>query len=679
MKSILRKLDSIAFSPRTVPWVFFVVAILAYGLFIWRHGFYWDDLPMSWIRYELGVEAMKLYFSTSRPVWGSLYQITTQFIPQVPVYWQVFALIWRWLGVILLEMVLRELWPQKRQMVFVACLLFLLYPGFNLQFVSYLSSHFYIVVCIFLLSHLLTLRALLNPQRFWSLTIAAMALSLLNLWMMEYFYFLELVRLFLILYALHQTSNEQRFLHVVRRALLNWLPYLFIFLVNIFYRAFVFTNVAYQNVLIADLRSDPLGAGFALLKAIASDLWLVSVKAWASVFHLPSPALDGPRTTLLYAFVVLSVAVLVFIFLYRYIRDGEDTKNYQPALWAVGIGLIAMVLGGGPYWLASLELSLAFPASRFTLSFMIGISLFTAGMLDLFPVRARIFLASLLVALAAGKQVMISDDFRRDWDAQRNLFGQMTWRAPGIEPDTLVLMNEELSYYADNSISAPLNWIYAPEQSGEQIDYVLFYPTNRLEKSLSDLKKDLPVHFSYIAGEFYGNTSDVLAFHYAPPGCLRLLEPDLDKDNRFILDASLMREASALSNADRITVQQTAVMPGIYGPEPTHGWCYYFQKADLARQMGNWERVVDIGDKAFSLNDHPNDPIERFVFIEGYAHTGDWDRAIKLSRESYRVSKDYVGPLLCRLWERIETETGESLERNAALAEIQEIISCLGP
>ena len=119
-------------------------------------------------------------------------------------------------------------------------------------------------------------------------------------------------------------------------------------------------------------------------------------------------------------------------------------------------------------------------------------------------------------------------------------------------------------------------------------------------------------------------------------------------------------------------------MPDVYGPEPAHGWCYYFQKADLARQIGNWDEVVKLGDTAFKLDDHPNDPIERFVFIEGYAHTGDWNRAVKLSRESYRVSKDFVGPLLCPLWERIKGETGQSPERSAALVDIQNLISCPG-
>lgn len=678
MKALLRKLDLLVSLPRAVPLFFGVTAALAYGMFIWRHGFYWDDLPISWIRYQLGLEAMKVYFSTSRPVWAGLYQITTQFIPQVPIHWQLFALFWRWLGVVLLWMLLRGLWPRHKGLALTAGLFFLLYPGFDLQFVSFLSSHFYIVVCIFLLSHLLTVGALRTPRRFRLLTIAAMIFSLLNLWMMEYFYFLELVRFFIIFYVLYQSSAGQTFMNVVRRTFLHWFPYLLVFLVNVFYRAFVFTNVAYQNVLLAELRADPLGAGLALLKTIASDLWQVTVRAWALAFRIPSPAVDGPRTTLLYALVVLSVGMLTLLFLSRNVRD-EKAGERRAAYWAVGIGLIALVLGGGPYWLASLELSLAFPASRFTLSFMLGVSLLTAGLFQLLPRRVRILLASLLVALAAGRQVMVSDSFRRDWDAQRNLFWQMQWRAPGLQPGTLVLMNEELLYYADNSLSAPLNWIYAPGQTAENIQYVLFYPTNRLGKTLPSLQAGTPVTFSYIAGEFNGNTADALAFHYQPPACLRVLYPDLDGQNRLIPDDSLMRDASALSKADRILPEGQSVMPAIYGPEPAHGWCYHFQKADLARQVEDWDEVVKLGNAAFGLDDHPNDPVERFVFIEGYAHVGDWDKAIEYSKVSYRVSRDYVGPLLCRLWERIEAETGQSPERSEALAEVRQTFACPSP
>ena len=52
--------------------VLLVVAVFAYGLLIPQLGFYWDDLPMSWIRYQLGADAMTHYFSNNRPVWGLL-------------------------------------------------------------------------------------------------------------------------------------------------------------------------------------------------------------------------------------------------------------------------------------------------------------------------------------------------------------------------------------------------------------------------------------------------------------------------------------------------------------------------------------------------------------------------------------------------------------------------------
>ncbi len=673
MRSLLRKFDTWASSPHIIPWVFLLVAALVYGLFVWRHGFYWDDMPMTWIRYELGPEAMRLYFSTSRPVWAVLYQITTKLIPQVPLYWQIFSILLRWAGVVVLWAILRQLWPGRNQLAFLACLFFLLYPGFNLQWVAFLTSHFYIVICIFLLSFLLMLWSFKRPERYWVLTVAAVILALLNLWMLEYFYFLELIRPFLIFYALVSSQPGQRFVQTLKQTLVRWSPYLVAFLLNVFYRAFVFTNVAYDNMLVSELRADPLNAMLKLIGQIFSDLWLVTGKTWASVFHFPSPAVDGPRTTLLYAFTFVVVGFLVLLFLGRYIRD-ETNRDNRPTLWVIFIGLMAMLLGGGPYWLATLKLTLAFPASRFTMSFMLGISLFMAGLFELLPVRIRAIVATVLIAFTAGRHVMISDAFRRDWQAQKDLFWQMSWRAPGIKPNTLVLMNEELSFYADNSIGAPLNWIYAPDS--KEIQYMLFYPTNRLDSSLPALQKDIPIHYDYIGGQFTGNTSDALAFYYAPPACLRLLDPDLDENNRFILDESLMREASALSNPDRILDTPSAVMPEIYSPEPSHGWCYYFEKAELARQFGDWKTVTRLGDEAFALNDYPNNPLERFVFIEGYAHAGNWDRALKLSKESYRISKEYVGPLLCRLWERIEAETREGLERSEALSEAQNLFAC---
>lgn len=671
MKSFLRKVESFAM-PRNAPWLFLAVAVLAYGLLFWRHGFYWDDLPISWIRYELGREALTKYFYTARPVWAVLYQITTSFLPPVPMVWQIFSILWRWAGAVLLWHLVRELWSDRETMALLVALLFLLYPGFNLQWASFLTTHFWIVVCFFFASCLLTLQAIKTPARYWLFTVSAMILSALNLWMLEYFYSLELIRVTIIFYALVQVAQGEKIPTIARRAFLHWVPYLVVFIANVLYRTFVFTNEAYGNVLFSELRSNPLQAMVGFAQNILSDLWLVLVQAFGTIFIFPNIALDGPLTALMYILVVLAVGLLVFIF----VKNMDNPTDKRSAYWAIGIGFLAIVLSGGPYWLAKLDISLSFPASRFTMSFMLGVSLFIAGLFELVPPKIRVVLTVTIVALSAGRQVMIGDSFLRDWQSQKNLFWQMSWRAPALQPDTLVLMNEELSYYADNSISAAVNWMYDSNASADDINYVLFYPTNRLGKSLPSFEPNTPIRYSYIAGEFNGNTSQLVAFYYDPPYCLRLLDPDLDSNNRFIVDLSLMREASALSNADRILREPAASMPAMYGVEPPRGWCYYFQRAELARQFGDWDEVNNLADAAFKLDEHFNNPVELFVFIEGYAHAGDWVEAVQLSKEARQVSKSYVDPLLCKLWKRIEAETTPSEERSDAFSEISQLISC---
>jgi len=284
-------------------------------------------------------------------------------------------------------------------------------------------------------------------------------------------------------------------------------------------------------------------------------------------------------------------------------------------------------------------------------------------------------LLSLLVAFSIGKQFETNIAYVRDWDVQRDLFWQMSWRIPSLEQGTTILTNDlPVTYFSDNSLSGPLNWIYSRE--GE-MDHILYFASIRLNRGLPDLKPDLAFEQNYLAKTFYGNTSQMVVINFEPPRCLRVLDPQIDLENRLLVP--LLRDASVLSNLSIIREDRAVTMPAsLYAPEPRHGWCYYFEKADLARQTGDWEQVVELGDRAFKLDDSPNDPVERFVFIEGYAHIGDWEPAIELSQVSYRVSKDYVGPLLCRLWESIEAETDESVERSAALDTIRNMLSCSG-
>jgi hypothetical protein len=640
-----------------------LAAIFAYGLLIPQLGFYWDDLPMSWIRYQLGPDAMTEYFSTNRPVWALLYQVTTGILPQEPIYWQVFALIWRWLGAVTLWAIVRRLFPQRETLALTVSLLFLLYAGFNQQWGSYLYSHFFIVLFFFLISYYLMLRGK---------TVLAMITSALNLWMMEYFFVLELARPFVIWVSLEGEALPPR--ERIARTFKLWIPYLAVLIAAILSRLFIFNNQIYEFNLREELQKAPVETITLLLKNVFSSLWTVTIAAWAQVFRFPDPSVDGFRTIALYLVVVGAVAGLV---LYVPRDQAQVQAGGRRVFWSlILLGVVFILLGGPPFWLTNVPVSLGFPANRATLSFVLGVSFLLAGLLELIPSKARTIVILGFVALAAGRQFLWANEFRRDWAEHKDMFWQMTWRAPGLEKNTLVLVNEELDYYADNSLSAALNWIYAPDNHTRDVDYVLFHPTNRLEASLPELELDIPIHYDYLAGTFEGNTSQALVFYYAPPRCLRLLDPEIDRANRLIPDESLLRDAAILSSTDPILSETTARMPGIYGPEPVHGWCYHFQKADLARQFEDWETVTRLGDEAFALNDYPNDPVERFVFIEGYAHAEDWEKAVELSIASYRVSKSYMGPLLCRLWDRIERETEVSAQQQDVIDEVRLEFEC---
>ena len=358
----------------------------------------------------------------------------------------------------------------------------------------------------------------------------------------------------------------------------------------------LFSNLAYKNSLLTDLRTQPLSAVPALIGAVFSDLWLVSVKAWLQIFQFPDLSVGGPVTLVFFASIVLIIGLIVILGLGR-IRTDEPQSIKARALWPIGLGFAAMLLAGGPYWLAKLELTLGFPASRFTISFILGVSLLLAGLLELFPARYRIVIVVFLVALAGGRQALSANSFRRDWITQKDMFWQMSWRAPGLVPNTTVLMNQgPLNYYADNSLAAALNWIYDPDNRTTNIHYVFFFPTSRVSTgTMPGFTPGLPINYNYLIGKFSGNTSQTVAFYYEPPGCLRLLDPQINSQNRLIPDSTFLRDAASLSSSEWILAEGTARLPAVYSPEPVHGWCYYFEQADLARQMGDWDTRGQFG------------------------------------------------------------------------------------
>ncbi len=672
------RLSSFLFHPATF---LAFLALLAYAPFFWERGFYWDEAPWTWIYYRLGPAALTKTFSTSRPFWGMIYQVMLPLVGPHPWVWQLLMIVLRWLTAVLVWKLFSRIFPQSRLPLWAAAL-FLVYPGLGQNFIALMYTHFYIVLNAFLLSLYFSVLALQKRDGRWH--IPALALSIVNLLTMEYFYFLEFFRLVIFWFLIDAPFKAR-----LRRVLLVSLSYLSTFLLVTAWRAFFFTNqnASYSYQTLDDLRTNFLWGVGKLLWNMLQAFWTTVPLAWLFPFEPVDASSLGLLTTLGAFALALAATLLTGFFLFRIsnieyrlpnieyrISNPElPITNYQLLI----LGLLAWLLGGGAFWLVGERTlpQLHFSADRFTLSFMLGSSLLLVallGFLSRFP-RLQLTLLALLIGFSVGKHFQTNATYRRDWDTQRAFFWQMAWRAPSLEPGTTLITNDlPVTVFSDNSLSGPLNWIYnssilEDNQPQETLDsgmnYILYFASVRAQEGRALAGKLEPGHAfeqNYLATTFYGNTSKVIVVNYSPPGCVRILDPQIDPLNKLIPPD--LRDAAFLSNPALIRAANPVTLPDFYQPEIPRSWCYYFSKAELARQDGDWGAIVDLHRQALALGDHPNDPLENFVFIEAYAHTGDWQQARSMTRETYRFSREFMRPTLCALWGRIERDVPGSAE-----------------
>ena len=79
-------------------------------------------------------------------------------------------------------------------------------------------------------------------------------------------------------------------------------------------------------------------------------------------------------------------------------------------------------------------------------------------------------------------------------------------------------------------------------------------------------------------------------------------------------------------NLIELNVDKTHKLPeSIYWRSSEKSWCYYFQKASLARQMEDWELIIQYGDEARDKGLRPFDVTEWKPFIDAYNRLGRKD------------------------------------------------------
>ena len=578
----------------------------------------------------------------------------------------------RWLTAISLLWMLRLIWPERARETFFAAVFFLVYPGFNQQAVAITYSHFFLAQTLLFVSIGLMLIFADQARRFWWAGVLGVIFSVFNLFSTEYFFGLELLRPFLLWLGLRQGWPEWK--PRLKRTILTYLPFFLALLGYLYWRYFILGFYLYQPELVTDLSSSPAARLAAIPRTILEQWRVASWEAWGQVFQMPDFAAYGSRLTFIFIFVLL---------LYRHwlVCNGKTFQsNWKKGDWRfsilwIGLGFLSMLLAGIPFLVTDLPLRLTFPNSRFTLPFALGAAFLLVSLLELLPHwKSKVLLASVLAVLAVGFQFNNGYLWREDWQRQKSFFWQMVWRIPDLQPGSILLSSDTpFDYSSDNSLTFPLNLTYAPDNHATEIEYAYFFVSVRLGNELEALKPGLPVHQDYLAATFDSSSDNAVAVHFAPPGCFRVLHPIFDKDLPLAPvkgdDVTLLQEtglpvlprsaakALAISNLGQIVpgVTNGVMPPAVLGDEPAHTWCYYFEKADLARQQNDWSKVAEIGDQVFDIPYHPDDYSEYLPFVEAYARTGRWEDARDLTRKTADLMP-ILQPTLCAIWQRVEVD-----------------------
>jgi hypothetical protein len=360
-------------------------------------------------------------------------------------------------------------------------------------------------------------------------------------------------------------------------------------------------------------------------------------------------------------------------------RFRGQSINKKDALAMLLLGMGGLMVGGLPFLAAGLKMDITFPASRMTLPMAFGSGLILAGFIGLFgyPTWLKIGLASLVASLAIGVQFQNAVDFQRDWAYTSVFFHQISWRVPALKPGTTLIGHQmRQTHSTDNSLTAPLNWLYFPKMNTSNLPVMLYYLDVRIGGRIPAIYPNLTIQGTYGPLTFHGNTNQALILVYQPPACLRVLHPLYDR--HIVQVPELNRQALELSNLDTINLNESWGIPAfptfMKKPNPS-GWCYYFEKADLARQKKDWDEVVRLADLAFRENDSPNRADERVPFIQGYAYSGNWEKAIALTIETAQINK-LTPPMLCNIWEDIAQNAPSNAGKQAAIQIIQQKLNC---
>jgi len=641
----------------STPLLLLGLSFLAFGVQAFWLGYYLDDWVVLYNIFRGGYERLVAYsFAVNRPYGAWPWWMGFKLLGYSPLGWQVWSIFWRWLTSVLLWLGFTRIWPKKKLQIALASALFIVYPIFLQQTNSVTFSDHWICFALYAASILCMVLAIQNHRFFLPLTALALIFSGLELFALEYFVGLELLRFVLIWFLLRDIpQTKKRFLATLGHSL----PYLALLGGFLIWRlAFMPTSGSDRNTpeILTSLLANPFHTVPGVALRAVQDIVEAFLGTWYKTYQ-PSTIGAAPLSNLAGWGIGLLAFGVAWIFFLRQSRTEPDVErdNGENASW-MAFSFSVMVAGFLPAWAIGQYLVTAeHYADRYGLAAMFGASLFLVSLSEFFLRRKhQIVLICILIGLGVGFHFRLANNFRYSWEKQTRLAWQMRWRMPGLQPHTAVYGDGVLSLGSWVDI-AWLNFLYSePTPSLSASEDYWYYDVNKFNEDRIP-QPGQPLSEKRLENmSFQGSTSDsiVIQFKTVDQQCLWVID-NSDTVNPYL--NSRLRAVLPLSSPDHVAFEDaggSVHLQAVFSSEPTHDWCYYFEKADLAVQQKQWATVQQLWVEVESKKLSTIVAVEYLPFIYGTAAGGDFQTALEISEKAKTINRKMDVPI-CRAWEQI--------------------------
>lgn len=684
----MKKLLRIKIPEWTFPIILLLLCIASFGLLIPQLGFYWDDWAKTLVNRLFGLSGYWDYYAGDRPTSGWTHIVFVSLIGDSPIAWHILTLIFRWLSAWGMWWCLSLLWPKAKTQNAIASLFFVIYPVFTMQAIAVTFHQQWLQYTLFFLSLGFMIQAVKNTRHYIVFTFIGIITLLLQISITEYFAPLEFIRPFVLWFLVSSLNKTENLKHKILTVIKHWAPYLIFLLAFLVWRLFLIdlpNADPYKPDLLFSLFSSPIKTIIELVKVTAVDTLYILLSSWSSVLDIGLAENIPPFTIFSWGVAVLAVIGLsLYLFLSSKTEKNNDTSNANFIIQVFILGLLALLLGCIPAWISGRNVVHDFHSNRYALPAMFGASLIFMGLIEwLIQKNAqKVLLSCLIIGLAVGFHLRTANEYRWLWKDQNRFFWQLSWRAPAIEPGTAIISETEpFPNQGLFSTSAALNLLYPQPENYDNLAYWVYTLYPKYAAGLPDpLEISFNTRFRTLA--FQGKTPDtILVFNDQTKGnCVWVINPE-DSLNPYLPE--LLSSGISLSNLAQIksnSIKENYPPEELFGAEPEHGWCYLYEKADLARQMKDWEQVANLGrealDSGFSLDKSAsNSPHEWIPFIEGFSYSGQWDLAEEITFAGINKDPKYT-EMYCNLWANIDKSASESEQKNNVFNNIYYSLNC---